>query len=140
MNKSEEIPLFPLRTVLFPGGVLPLRIFEARYLDMIGECMSAAKGFGICAIRSGAEVGRAAACCAVGTVASVEDFDKAVSFWKQALKADSELSDAHFNIAVALEKQGDIKTAKKHYGLYIDTCENPDEARSVEAHLAEIEG
>lgn len=76
MNKTEEIPLFPLRTVLFPGGVLPLRIFEARYLDMISECAGEQKGFGICAIRSGAEVGRAADCYTVGTVASVQDFDR----------------------------------------------------------------
>jgi Lon protease-like protein len=62
--------------VLFPGGLLPLRIFEARYLDMIGECLREQKGFGICAIKSGTEVGRAASCSAVGTLAMVEDFDR----------------------------------------------------------------
>ena len=76
MTETEEIPLFPLHTVLFPGGVLPLRIFEARYLDMIGECLSEHKGFGICAIRSGSETGRAAECYTVGTVAGVQDFDR----------------------------------------------------------------
>jgi Lon protease-like protein len=73
---DDEIPLFPLSTVLFPGGLLPLRIFEARYLDMIGECLREQKGFGICAIKSGTEVGRAASCSAVGTLAMVEDFDR----------------------------------------------------------------
>jgi len=77
MNQSgDDIPLFPLSTVLFPGGLLPLRIFEARYLDMIGECVREQKGFGICAIKSGSEVGRAANCYAVGTLAMVDDFDR----------------------------------------------------------------
>jgi Lon protease-like protein len=75
MAASASIPLFPLNTVLFPGGVLPLRIFEPRYLAMISECLQERKGFGVCAIRTGGEVGRAAQCYAVGTVASVEDFD-----------------------------------------------------------------
>jgi Lon protease-like protein len=75
MGNTNDIPLFPLNTVLFPGGVLPLRIFEARYVDMIGECMRTQTGFGVCAIRSGSEVGRAADCYAVGTLASIQDFD-----------------------------------------------------------------
>lgn len=76
MQDGDEIPLFPLSTVLFPGGLLPLRIFEARYLDMISECMREQKGFGVCAIRSGSEVGRAANCHAIGTLATVQDFDR----------------------------------------------------------------
>lgn len=76
MSMDNEIPLFPLNTVLFPGGVLPLRIFEARYLDMLGACMRGQTGFGVCAIRSGSEVGRAADCHPVGTLAMVEDFDR----------------------------------------------------------------
>ena len=76
-QEGDEIPLFPLSTVLFPGGLLPLRIFEARYLDMIGECLREQKGFGICAIKSGSELGQAARCHAVGTLAMVEDFDRA---------------------------------------------------------------
>ena len=51
----EELPLFPLRTVLFPGGNLPLRIFEPRYLDMIKRCMREDRGFGVVLIRSGVE-------------------------------------------------------------------------------------
>ena len=50
-----EIPLFPLNTVLFPGGVLPLRIFEQRYLDMAAASMKDAGAFGICLIASGDE-------------------------------------------------------------------------------------
>lgn len=77
MHDGDEIPLFPLGAVLFPGGLLPLRIFEARYLDMVGECMREQKGFGICSIKSGSEVGRAASCSSVGTLAVIQDFDRA---------------------------------------------------------------
>jgi len=76
VTNSDEILLFPLNTVLFPDGLLPLRIFEARYLDMIGECMRSQSGFGICAIQSGDEVGKAAQCYPVGTLATVTDFDR----------------------------------------------------------------
>ena len=51
-----EIPLFPLRTVLLPGGLLPLRIFEVRYLDMIGRCHKAGKPFGVVCLTEGSEV------------------------------------------------------------------------------------
>jgi len=76
MSEAEDIPIFPLQTVLFPGGVLPLRLFEARYLDMLSECLRMQRGFGICAIRSGAETGRAADCYAIGTLVRILDFDR----------------------------------------------------------------
>ncbi len=69
------IPLFPLNTVLFPGGVLPLRVFEPRYLDMISECLRSGDGFGISLIESGPEVGGPAQCHAVGTLARVSDWE-----------------------------------------------------------------
>lgn len=68
-----EIPLFPLRTVLFPGGPLPLRIFETRYLDMIGRCLKDERGFGVLAIRDGSEAGTAEV-HQVGTLASIVDW------------------------------------------------------------------
>ena len=54
-----EVPLFPLHTVLFPGGPLPLRIFEPRYVDMVSRCMKDDVPFGVVLIREGAEVGPA---------------------------------------------------------------------------------
>lgn len=68
------IPLFPLHTVLFPGGSLPLKIFEARYLDMISRCLHAGNGFGVNLIRAGAETGTPAACWPVGTYARIADW------------------------------------------------------------------
>ncbi len=52
----QSLPLFPLNTVLFPGGLLPLRIFEVRYLDMIGKCHKNGTPFGVVALTEGAEV------------------------------------------------------------------------------------
>lgn len=76
MEAFANIPIFPLRSVLFPGGVLPLRIFEPRYLKMIGDCMRQDAGFGICAISHGSEVGEAASCYPVGTLVRVIDFNR----------------------------------------------------------------
>jgi Lon protease-like protein len=68
-----QVPLFPLNTVLFPGGPLPLRIFETRYLDMISECIKSDSPFGVLLIREGAEVGPAET-HEVGTLARVVDW------------------------------------------------------------------
>ncbi len=56
MKDIHKLPLFPLGTVLFPGGVLPLRIFEPRYLDMIANCMRDSSPFGVVLLRRGGEV------------------------------------------------------------------------------------
>jgi Lon protease-like protein len=68
-----EIPLFPLRTVLYPGGPLPLRIFERRYIDMISRCLKAEEPFGVLLIREGSEVGPAET-YDVGTLAQITDW------------------------------------------------------------------
>ena len=69
-----EIPLFPLRTVLFPGAVLPLRIFEQRYLTMIRDCARTDTGFGVCLIREGEEAVSPVKPAQVGTHAQVVDW------------------------------------------------------------------
>jgi len=69
------IPLFPLNTVLFPGGQLPLRIFEPRYLDMISNCMKHESDFGICLIKSGSETGKAPEVYRVGTLCDISYFN-----------------------------------------------------------------
>ena len=71
-----ELPLFPLRTVLFPGGLLPLRIFEARYVDMVGRCMREAGEFGVLLITDAgeSETGPVSELATIGTSASIVDF------------------------------------------------------------------
>ena len=78
MNAALEqfrLPLFPLNTVVFPGGRLPLRIFEQRYLDMVKQAIADDMPFGICAIREGAETGAPAVPYTVGTRVHVTDWD-----------------------------------------------------------------
>lgn len=69
-----QVPLFPLKTVLFPGGPLPLRIFEARYVDMISQCMKDNTSFGVLLIKDGQEAGTPASTHDVGTLARVVDW------------------------------------------------------------------
>ena len=73
--KRHEIPLFPLNAVLFPGSTLGLRIFEARYLDWVRACARCGRGFGVCLILQGQDAGAPALPAAVGTLASIVDFD-----------------------------------------------------------------
>ena len=68
-----QIPLFPLRTVLYPGGPLPLRIFEQRYLDMVSRCVKNDSPFGVLLIRDGNETGPADT-YNVGTLARITDW------------------------------------------------------------------
>ncbi|CAG0932078.1 Lon protease 2 [Thermoflexales bacterium] len=67
----ETLALFPLKTVLFPGQLLPLHIFEPRYRQMIGECIQHGRAFGVVLIRTGEEVGAAAEPYPVGTTAHI---------------------------------------------------------------------
>ena len=69
------MPLFLLQTVLFPGGRLPLRIFEVRYMDMARACLREDTPFGVCAIVHGAEVGEPAIPAPVGTLARIVQCD-----------------------------------------------------------------
>jgi Lon protease-like protein len=69
------LPLFPLNTVLFPDGILPLKVFEARYIDMVRECMKQKQPFGVALIKSGREVGAAAEPEDVGCLAHILDID-----------------------------------------------------------------
>ena len=70
-----ELPLFPLNTVLFPDGLLPLKIFEQRYMDMAKGCLRDGSAFGVCAIREGHEVGAPAVPARVGCFARIIEWD-----------------------------------------------------------------
>jgi hypothetical protein len=69
------VPLFPLKTVLFPGGTLPLKVFETRYIDMVRECMKSDAPFGVVLIKSGQEVGSPAAPEEIGCLARIAAWD-----------------------------------------------------------------
>ncbi|HEX5787086.1 MAG TPA: LON peptidase substrate-binding domain-containing protein [Woeseiaceae bacterium] len=110
-----HIPLFPLNTVLFPGGPLPLRIFEARYIDMISERLRADAPFGVVLIREGRETGPAAT-YDVGTLARITD-------WYQG-------SDGLLGVTAVGEQRFRVRTAEcRHDGLNVGEVDLlPDES------------
>ncbi|MGH8700614.1 MAG: LON peptidase substrate-binding domain-containing protein [Burkholderiales bacterium] len=71
----QEIFIFPLNTVLYPGGLLPLKVFEQRYVEMTKACLRDERPFGVCLIREGREVGTAAVPEPVGCFATIESWD-----------------------------------------------------------------
>ncbi|HSY08350.1 MAG TPA: LON peptidase substrate-binding domain-containing protein [Steroidobacteraceae bacterium] len=71
---ADEIALFPLHAVLFPGGPLPLRIFEPRYIDMVRRSLRTQSAFGVVLLDGGAETGGVTSTAAVGTTARIADF------------------------------------------------------------------
>ena len=79
MNETADTPLFLLNTVLHPGGRLQLRVFEARYMDMVKTCLRQNTTFGVCLLAQGEEVATAAAPSPepypVGTLARITDWD-----------------------------------------------------------------
>ncbi|SCZ57639.1 LON peptidase substrate-binding domain-containing protein [Thiohalomonas denitrificans] len=75
-GEANEIPLFPLHTVLFPGGPLTLRLFEPRYLDMVSRCLRDDSGFGVALIRQGGEVGEAAETHNIGMLVRITYWER----------------------------------------------------------------
>lgn len=71
---TQSLPLFPLRSVLMPGGLLALRVFEPRYLDMVKRCARDGGSFGVCLIVDGPEFGGPAVPAETGTEARIVDF------------------------------------------------------------------
>lgn len=71
-----QIPLFPLSSIVMPDGLMPLRIFERRYIDMIKACFKNDSGFGICLIKQGKEAGDVSEPYPLGTRVSIVDFDQ----------------------------------------------------------------
>ena len=100
------LPLFPLRAVLFPGGVLPLKIFEQRYIEMAKACLKSGEPFGVCLITQGEEVARggpAPEFARIGTLARIVDFDMP----QQGILQVATRGEARFQVAShAVEASG----------------------------------
>jgi Lon protease-like protein len=106
----DVIPLFPLNAVLFPDGPLKLRIFEARYVDMIGRCMRESTTFGVAMIREGVEAGGSAVTVEIGTTARIVDFEQL----KDGLLGITAVGDKSFRIR---------STSQQHDGLNLADIE-----------------
>ena len=74
-TNALQIPIFPLGLVLFPGAMLPLKIFEQRYQEMTKACLRDDTVFGVCCIRQGQEVGAPAEHAQVGCSARISEWD-----------------------------------------------------------------
>ncbi|MBB5322689.1 LON peptidase substrate-binding domain-containing protein [Marinobacter oulmenensis] len=75
-HSPNEVPLFPLGSVVLPGGRLPLQLFETRYLDMLTRCLKDGTGFVVLLLREGAEAGRRATFHDIGTYVRIIDFQQ----------------------------------------------------------------
>lgn len=73
---SMRLPLFPLSSIVLPDGLLPLRLFEPRYISMVSNCFKSGTGFGVCLIKDGGEAGSPAQPYPLGTLVNIIDFDQ----------------------------------------------------------------
>jgi Lon protease-like protein len=105
----SELPLFPLQTVLLPDGLLALRVFEPRYVDMVARCLRGTNRFGVVAIAKGAEVG-AATTYDYGTSAEIIDWLEEPGGLLGILAAGRE----SFRL---------LATRREHDGLYVGSVE-----------------
>jgi Lon protease-like protein len=159
---TAELPLFPLNTVLFPGGPLPLRIFEPRYVDMIRRCMREGSPFGVVLIRAGQEAGEVSSAASVGTSARIVDFHQMpdgllgiVCAGEQKFRVDSwRVQPDGLNVGTVtwlpLERLAPLPPQHAHLGLLLKRAlpqlseiyqmlpSRFDEAGWVSARLAEI--
>ena len=101
---AYELPLFPLQTVLFPGGALPLHIFEERYRNMIRRCVEDDAPFGVVLIKEGREVGEPAIPHSVGTTARIVEADRMADGRMNILTR----GDRRFRIGALLREQPHI--------------------------------
>ena len=114
MSNSEEIPLFPLRVVLFPGGRLDLQIFEQRYIDLVTFCLKTSTGFGVCLLKQGEEVVRPGAQQTIhrtGTYARIVDWDQL----ENGLLGITVEGQAKFRIENCWEGEGNLLRAQVSY-------------------------
>ena len=127
---AEEVPLFPLNTVLFPGMPLPLHIFEPRYREMIAYCSDNEREFGVVLIREGSEVGEPATPFDVGTLARIVGIDR--------------LEDGRMNIVTVGTRRFHLEsfaTDKKSYVVgNVEPLEDENDSPADLAPLAEEVG
>ncbi len=128
-----QVPLFPLNTVLFPGGALPLRIFEPRYLGLVSQCLKSDMPFGVLLIRDGGETGPATT-HNVGTLARITDWYQG----SDGLLGITAVGEQRFRL-IASERQEDGLNIGE-----IETLENesvtplPEEYQEMAAILAGV--
>ena len=121
-RRRETVPIFPLQTVLYPGSLLPLRIFEVRYMDMAKACLRDGSAFGVCLIKEGQEVGAPALPEKVGCIARIAECDMEELGILKVVARGGE----RFRIATSeVSKQGLILAEVEHLEAEADAIEAP---------------
>ncbi len=128
-----KIPLFPLHTVLFPGGPLPLRIFESRYLDMISACLKNDSMFGILLILDGSETGKATT-YDVGTLARIDDWYQG----SDGLLGITAIGEQRFRLLESIRQNDGLITGEIELLGADAPLEMPEEFRSLAQILAGV--
>ena len=160
MSDREDLPIFPLRTILFPDSKLPLRIFEPRYIDMVSRCMREDSEFGIILSRESTDP-KMFETYDTGTLAKIIDWDQGedgllgittIGTQKFRLKGLNKQEDG-LNIGTieGIEKEGDYKPNKEFshlvellqailddINIYGDDEKNFDSAAWISYRFAEI--
>ena len=134
-----DIPLFPLGTVLFPSGRLPLQIFERRYVDMISKCMREGAGFGVVWIRRGSEVAEASVTNLdlgdYGTMATIVDWDQLTN----GLLGITIEGAERFHIEEVWREDAGLNVARVDIEPSPDVVEIPEEGRAMIDVLAGLQ-
>ena len=134
-----DIPLFPLGTVLFPSGRLPLQIFERRYVDMISKCMREGTRFGVVWIRRGSEVAEASVTNLdlgdYGTMATIVDWDQLPN----GLLGITIEGAERFHIEEVWREDSGLNMARVDIESSPDAVEIPEEGRSMIDVLAGLQ-
>ena len=131
---TDKVPIFPLSTVLFPDGVISLRIFEARYLDMVSQCLKQNVPFGVSMIAEGTEVGKAAQCYEIGTLAKIVDWDRSAEGMLQIEAIGCQL----FKILGSQVSERQLITATIKEIDEMHSLSVPDELSSLTALLKKV--
>lgn len=128
-RRVQSVPIFPLNAVLYPGSLLPLRIFEVRYMDMAKECLKRASPFGVCRITEGEEVGTPASHERVGCLARLADVDMEEL---GVLKARAEGTERFRVLSSEVSKQGLIVAEVEPLAREADAVDAPGLADCAE--------
>lgn len=115
----QRLPLFPLQTVLFPGGVLPLRVFEVRYLDMVKRCHQAGAPFGVVMLTQGAEVAKAPQANQPGPAAVADELFHDVGTLAQIQQLETAQAGLLHVLCQGSQRFRILKRDKLKHGLWV---------------------
>jgi Lon protease-like protein len=131
---TNNVPIFPLSSVLFPDGVLSIRIFETRYLEMVSNCLKQDVPFGVCMIVDGHEVGKAASCYQIGTLAKIINWGQS----KDGVLEIQALGCQRFKILDSTVSKQELTTASIQLLTDKETISVPDELVSLRGMLRNV--